>query len=110
MKKIIDSHVHLDLIERPHLYRIQWLKEHGCSVVSWSYFEGVDSVWRLEGCFESKAQCIRKHFAAGLLCYHLTGVHPRSILPDFKPEQIGSLLKSHSKDPLEMTLNCYTKA
>jgi predicted metal-dependent TIM-barrel fold hydrolase len=100
MKNIIDSHVHLDLIERHHPYRIQWLKENGCSVVSWSYFEGVDSVWRLQGCLESKAQCIRKHSAAGLSCYYLAGVHPRSIPPDLKPEQIGSLLKSHLEDPL----------
>jgi hypothetical protein len=31
-KNIIDSHVHLDLIKRHHPYRIQWLKENGCSV------------------------------------------------------------------------------
>jgi len=99
-KNIIDSHVHLDLIERHHPHRIQWLKENGCSVVSWSYFEGVYSVSQLEGCLKYKAQCLGKHSAGGLLCHYLAGVHPRSIPPDLKPEQIASMLKPHIEDPL----------
>jgi hypothetical protein len=99
-KNIMDSHVHLDLIERHHPHRIQWLKENGCRVVSWSYFEGVDSVSQLEGCLKSKAQCIRKLSADGLACHYLAGIHPRSIPPDLKPEQIASLLKSYMEDPL----------
>jgi predicted metal-dependent TIM-barrel fold hydrolase len=99
-KNIIDSHVHLDLIERHHPDRIQWLQENGCSVVSWSYFEGVDSVSELEECLKTKAQCMRKHSAAGLVCRYLAGVHPRSIPLDLKPEQVGPLLKSHIEDPL----------
>jgi predicted metal-dependent TIM-barrel fold hydrolase len=99
-KNIIDSHVHLDMIERHHPDRIQWLKENDCSVVSWSYFEGVGSVSELEGCLQTKAQCMRKHSAAGLVCHYLAGVHPRSIPPNLKPEQVGSLLKSYIEDPL----------
>ena len=100
IKNIIDSHVHLDLIERHHPYRIQWLKENDCGVVSWSYFDGIDSVSQLEKCLKSKAHCIRKHSASGLLCHYLAGIHPRSIPPDLKPEQIVFLLKSHIEDPL----------
>jgi predicted metal-dependent TIM-barrel fold hydrolase len=99
-KNIIDSHVHLDMIERYHPDRIQWLKENGCSVFSWSYFEGVKSVAELEGCLQAKSQCMQKHSAAGLVCYYLVGVHPRSIPPDLKPEQVGSLLKPYLEDPL----------
>ncbi|UCF90609.1 MAG: TatD family hydrolase [Desulfobacterales bacterium] len=99
-KNIIDSHVHLDLIVRHHPYRIQWLKENGCRVVSWSYFEEVDSVAQLQGCLKSKAECIRQQSAAGLVCHYLAGIHPRSIPQDLRPEQIGSLLKSHLEDPL----------
>ena len=97
---IIDSHVHLDLIERHHPHRIQWLKENGCRVVSWSYFEGIDSTSQLKECLESKAQCLGKLSAGGLACHYLTGVHPRSIPPDLIPEQIETLLKPHLADPL----------
>jgi predicted metal-dependent TIM-barrel fold hydrolase len=87
MKNILDSHVHLDLIARHHPQRIRWLKENGCSVVSWSYFEGVESVSRLEACLQAKADCIRTHATAGLNCRYLAGIHPRSMPPDLKPEQ-----------------------
>lgn len=97
---IIDSHVHLDLIEGHHPHRIQWLKENGCSVVSWSYFEGVDSILKLKKCLESKVQCIEKLSQGGLACHFLAGIHPRSIPPDLKPEQIESLLKPYWENPL----------
>lgn len=97
---VIDSHVHLDLIERHHPHRIQWLKKNGCGVVSWSYFEKVDSVLQLEECLKSKARCLGKLSAGGLACHYLAGVHPRSIPPDLKPEQIASMLKFHLADPL----------
>ena len=96
---IIDSHVHLDLIERHHPHRIQWLKENGCGVVSWSYFEGVNSSSQLEECLESKARCLERLSAEGLACHYLAGIHPRSIPPDLKSDQIPSLLKSHLADP-----------
>ncbi|MBU1052643.1 MAG: TatD family hydrolase [Proteobacteria bacterium] len=100
MKNIIDSHVHLDLIEQYHPHRIKWLKDNDCIVVSWAYFEGVDSVLKLRDCLEYKAQCIRKHYADGLKCYYLAGVHPRSIPQDLKPETIESLLEPYIDDPL----------
>ena len=100
MKKVIDSHVHLDLIERHHPSRIQWLNNNGCSVVSWSYFEGVHSVARLKECLVAKARCIGRLSEDGLQCRYLAGVHPRSIPPDLKPGQIASLLEPHLEDPL----------
>ena len=100
MKTIIDSHVHLDMIELHHPHRIQWLKENSCSVISWSFFEGVYSASQLEGFFASQAQCVRRNSAAGLSCHYLAGIHPRSIPQDLKPEQIGPMVKSHLEDPL----------
>lgn len=99
-RKVIDSHVHLDLIEHFHSQRIKWLKENGCSVVSWAYFYGVDSRLKLATCFKNYAQCIRRLSAEGLECYYLVGVHPRSIPPDLKPEDINSLLLPYLDDPL----------
>lgn len=100
MKKIIDSHVHLDLIEKHHPRRIPWLQEHNCAVVSWSYFDGADSVPRLKHNLCEKAETIRRLAAAGLHCRWLAGVHPRSIPPDLRPEQIAGLLKPFLEDPL----------
>lgn len=100
MNKIIDSHVHLDLIEAHHPQRIAWLKTNNCAVVSWSYFDGVDSVARLAACLGEKAGAIQRLAAAGLGCHYLAGVHPRSIPSDLSPEQIGGLLAPFLDDPL----------
>lgn len=97
---IIDSHVHLDLIEHYHPHGIKMLKEKNCIVISWSYFEGIDSISQLKNCLELKAQCVRKHFAEGLKCYYLTGIHPRSIPQSLKPEQVESILEPYINDPL----------
>ena len=97
---VIDSHVHLDLIVRHHPNRIRWLIDNNCCVVSWAYFEGVQSVAHLKECIEAKARCIQEQSAAGLGCHFLAGVHPRSIPPDLKPEQIEGLLSPYLQDPL----------
>lgn len=99
-EKTIDSHVHLDLIEQYHPDRIKWLKENKCSVVSWSYFENVDSVSTLKKALQSKADCIGNHWKEGLSCHYLTGVHPRSIPGDLKPEAVRSYLDDYLNDPL----------
>ena len=97
---MIDSHVHLDLIVRHHPHRIQWLMDKGCGVVSWAYFEGVQSVSHFKECLEAKARCIHEQSASGLRCHFLVGVHPRSIPPDLKPEQVKGLLEAHLQDHL----------
>lgn len=99
MKQIIDSHVHLDMIQKYHPERIQWLRENHCGVVSWAYFDPPDSVARLNKNLQDKARVIGELFAAGLKCDYLAGVHPRSIPPDLKPEAIDSLLAPHMDDP-----------
>jgi uncharacterized protein len=98
--RTIDSHVHVDLIERDHPRRIEWLKEHGCGVVSWSYFDDVSSVGDLNRRFDANARCLRAHAAAGMYCRYLVGIHPRSIPVDLKPESIEGILTPFFDDPL----------
>lgn len=95
----IDSHVHLDLITCHHPQRIQWLMENNCGVVSWSYFLGVESSSHLSQCLDAKERCICEQSAAGLACHFLAGVHPRSIPPDLKPEQIEQMLTPYLQNP-----------
>ncbi len=97
---MIDSHVHLDLIARYHPHRIAWLMQKGCAVVSWAYFDGVQSVTHLKQCLAAKVRCVREQSACGLECYFLAGVHPRSIPSDLRPEQIEGLLAPNLNDPL----------
>ena len=95
---LIDSHVHLDMIARLHPERINWLKDNQVGVVSWSYFEDVQSLSQLEDCLASKARIIHELAAGGLDCWFLAGIHPRSIPPDLQPEQIPSLLEPFLAD------------
>lgn len=97
---IVDSHVHLDLIERYHPNRIQWLKDSACGVISWAYIEGIHSVSQIEDGLKSIAESIQKYSDAGLTCCFLAGVHPRSIPRDLKPVHIDSLLKGPLENPL----------
>ncbi len=99
MMEIVDSHVHLDMIQKYHPQRIQWLKENQCRVVSWAYFNPPDSVARLKKDLQEKARVIRELFAEGVKCDYLAGVHPRSIPPDLRPDAIASLLLPHMEDP-----------
>lgn len=99
MQQLIDSHVHLDMIQKYHPQRIQWLRENHCGVVSWSYFAPPDSTARLKKELQKKARFIRELSDAGMQCHYLAGVHPRSIPPDLRPEAIDSLLTPHMDDP-----------
>lgn len=97
---LIDSHVHLDLVARHHPRRLQWLRENGCAVVSWAYFETVDSLSDLRRGLDETRDFIREQSSAGLACHFLAGVHPRSIPGDLTPEEIKTLLMPYLQDPL----------
>lgn len=99
MRQILDSHVHLDMIQKHHPKRIEWLKENHCGVVSWSYFNPPDSVAQLKHDFQTKARVIQALAASGLHCHYLAGIHPRSMPPDLKPEAVESLLANYMDDP-----------
>jgi len=97
---IIDSHLHLDMLERHQPPSIQWLKEMACCAVSWSYFDGVHSSSQLKGLLDTHSQAIRRSRDDGMDCYYLAGIHPRSIAADLKPEDIETLLMPFLDDPL----------
>lgn len=100
MKVITDSHIHLDVIERKHPHKIQWLKNNRCGVVSWAYVDRPDSVSALKAGLDAHAQCVRRYRSEGLRCHYLTGIHPRSIPPGLNPEHIRPILEAHLNDPL----------
>lgn len=95
----IDSHVHLDLIGRDHPDRIEWLKCNHCGVVSWAYLDGPGTMPELEKGLRTIANAIGQYAASGLDCWYLIGVHPRSIPPDLRPEQVAPLLAPYLADP-----------
>ena len=47
----------------------------------------------------AKASCIRDLRKTGLQCWYLAGIHPRSIPPDLKPEQVPALLEPYLTEP-----------
>jgi hypothetical protein len=100
MKDITDSHIHLDVIDRKHLVKIQWFNQNRCGVVSWAYVDRPDSVSALKAGLRAHAHCVRQHHSEGLRCHYLTGIHPRSIPPDLNPEHIRPVLEAHLDDPL----------
>lgn len=100
MKDIIDSHLHLDVIERKHPDKIQWLKQNRCGIVSWAYVDRADSVSALKSGLRAHSHCVRRYRSEGLRCHYLTGIHPRSIPPDLKSEHIRPILEAHLDDPL----------
>jgi predicted metal-dependent TIM-barrel fold hydrolase len=102
MKKtsLIDSHVHLDLIERYHSHRIQWLMDHSCGVLSWAFVAKPRSIGHLEAGLLNHAECVQRLSATGMECAFLSGIHPRSIPPTLRPEQIETLLAAWQDAPL----------
>lgn len=96
--KIIDSHVHLDLIEKYYPEKIKWLKENNCILISWCYFEKVDSLNQLKEEFVRKSLFIKEMNKKGLPCFYLAGIHPRNIPDDLNPEQISGLLEPFLED------------
>lgn len=96
--RIVDSHVHLDLISAAEPDRPEWLATNGCLPISWSYCISVESRDDLAKFLERKAAFIREMNAKGLRCYYLAGIHPRNIPPDLDPEQIRELILPHLDD------------
>jgi len=100
MKHLIDSHVHLDLIHKAHPHRIQWLCDHGCTVISWAFGQEIGSARDLQVYLTRQQETVNRiHRQAGLVCYFLSGIHPRNIPPDLRPEDVGRLLAPCMDDP-----------
>ena len=100
MNTIIDSHIHLEYIFRHQPDAIQWMKDNGYTVVSWSYSEKADSVSKLKDYLKNTAEFIHEQSDDGLHCFYLAGIHPRCIPHDLKPEHISAILSPYMEDPL----------
>ncbi len=112
MKSIIDSHLHLDLIDQAHPQRIQWLLDHHCTVISWAFSPEIGTFRALNSYLRrQKATVGRIHRETGLSCYYLSGIHPRCIPQNLSPGDVAHLLAPMLEDPLclgigEIGLEC----
>ncbi|MHB8765372.1 MAG: TatD family hydrolase [Deferrisomatales bacterium] len=88
----VDSHLHLDHLAESHPHRIVWLRDAGCTAVAWAFAHGVETRGDLDRYLAGQAAAIDRIAAQGLPCHFLTGVHPRNIPPDLRPEQVRDLV------------------
>lgn len=95
----VDSHTHLDLMLEADSGRIGWLRSIGCLPVSWAFGEGIASVSDLKACLARQQLLLDQYVAQGLECYFLTGIHPRCIPSDLRPEQAACLIAPHLEHP-----------
>lgn len=96
----VDSHIHLDLVEKSDPDRIQWIKKVHCLAVSWAFAKHIDTTADLRRALALQRETIHRLNAGGLPCFYLSGVHPRNIPPDLKPEAVADLLMGHLDDNL----------
>jgi uncharacterized protein len=96
---IIDSHVHLFILAKHNPDRIDWLIGHRCTVISWAFGGKVGAVSDLKQYFSDRRSIFKALRGRGLDCYHLCGIHPRKIPPDFRPEAVAGLLTPFLEAP-----------
>ncbi|MCF8067456.1 MAG: TatD family hydrolase [Desulfobacterales bacterium] len=95
----IDSHTHLDHVYNKHPERIEWLKIRECVPISWSFGLNIKDKNDLKKYLEKQSETIQDLNSRKLECYHLSGIHPRNITPDLKPEDIEALLLPFLDNP-----------
>lgn len=88
----VDSHVHLDHLYESRPSLLPELRRAGCLPISWAFGYGIQSTRDLETYLRNQARSIEKINRELLPCFFLTGVHPRNIPPDLRPEDIEGLL------------------
>ncbi len=96
---LVDSHVHLTIIARRYPQRLAWLEAHGCRLISWAFGLKINAATALSRYLQQRRVVFKKLKSKGVSCRHLTGIHPRCIPPDLKPEQVPALLAPHLEDP-----------
>jgi predicted metal-dependent TIM-barrel fold hydrolase len=96
----IDSHVHLDHIVKDRPHRIPWLARVRCFPISWAFSKGVKTTADLEAYLARQAEVIRNVNRDGLPSRYLTGVHPRNIPRDLRPEEVAGLIRPYLDDPV----------
>ena len=97
--RIIDSHIHLDILHRHNPKQIDWMKQNSYVPISWSYAGQADSVAALADYFRGHAELVYDLNNRGLTCFYLAGIHPRCITPDLRPIHIPELLERYLEDP-----------
>lgn len=96
VQPLVDSHVHLDLIEKADPGRIDWLRAKHFVVISWAFGQHIDSAADLDAYLQAQRSTIdRIACAEKLNCFFLTGVHPRNIPADLDPATIPEMLLPH---------------
>nr|HID58286.1 hypothetical protein [Desulfobacterales bacterium] len=98
--RIIDSHVHLDLLYKEDPGRIKVLQGYGCILISWAFGMRIERSRDLKDYMESQANVIRHLRRKGLDCFLLCGIHPRNIPQDLRAEDVEDLLLPFLEDPI----------
>ncbi len=96
----VDSHVHLDLLYDAQPSRIPELRRAGCLPVSWAFGYGIQSTGDLETYLQAQAGTIEKINRELLPCFFLSGIHPRNIPVDLRPEDVEGLILPFLDHPL----------
>jgi hypothetical protein len=97
---LIDSHVHLDLTFSGQPGRIAWMKQNHYLPVSWAFGSNIVTTADLRAYLLFQQKTIRRIHGEGLVCYYLSGVHPRNIPWDLDVKVIPELLGPYLEDPL----------
>ena len=97
---MIDSHIHLDLVEQYHPHRIDWLIENGCWVISWAFGNNIRTENDLLIYLHAQVASIERIQTQGLDCRFLAGIHPRNIPMDLDAKDASKLLMPFLEHPL----------
>lgn len=96
----VDSHVHLDHLFKAQPLRISELRRAECLPVSWAFGHGIRSTGDLETYLHHQAETVEKIDREWLPCFFLSGIHPRNIPPDLRPEDVEGLILPFLDHPL----------
>ena len=98
---LIDSHIHLDMVRTFHPDKVSWLQDHLKTMVSWAFATHIGTKAQL---IHYLGQQVRdmEHIngARPGSCFFMSGIHPRSIPRDLKPENVADILEPFLNHPL----------
>ena len=90
---LIDSHIHLDMVGRFHPHKISWLQDHLMTMVSWAFATHIETTAQLKRYLGQQVRDMEEINAVRPgACFFMSGIHPRSIPRDLKPEDVADML------------------
>jgi predicted metal-dependent TIM-barrel fold hydrolase len=98
--EFVDSHVHLDHIQADCPEALSWFRDRQCLPVSWAYAMKAADRADLTAYLRRHQDTIHEINGSGLSCRYLTGIHPRNITPDVKPEHVRDMILPYLDDDL----------